>query len=683
MNNHNHHHHNHEKESITHEHHVNNHEPNEHANHTGHEHHHGNFKEIFLRSLPIGLIILWISPLMGINIPFPFQWTFQYSDILASFLATLLIIYGGKPFFQGAIAELKTKQPGMMALVSLGIGVSYLYSVYAVITRYLTGQHIMDFYFEFASLVLIMLLGHWIEMVALGQAGNAQESLAKLLPKDAQVVMADESIEIHPIAHLKVGDVVRVQAGENIAADGIIVKGQSRVNESLLTGEPKPIEKNSGDFVIGGSTNGPGTLDIKVTETGEKSFLSQVQHLVSEAQNQPSRAEDKAKQVAGWLFYIAIGVSLIAFIIWLIIADLQTAVAFAVTTLVIACPHALGLAIPLVVSKSTSLGAARGLLIKNRSVYELTTKANTMILDKTGTLTTGEFKVLQVESLDSSFSQEEIVGLLAGIEAGSSHPIAQSILDYSNKQAITPIPFEQMEVISGQGVSGITQGSYYRLISEKTFSKPLTFKAIEGATTSILMKEDVAIGVVSLGDELKHSSHQFITILKEKGITPIMATGDNDSAAKIVAQQLGIDYRANQSPQDKYTLVESLKKQGNTVIMVGDGINDAPSLALADVGVAIGAGTQVAIDSADVVLTQSEPGDIESFIELSFQTHKKMNQNLLWGAGYNFFAIPIAAGLLAKWGIIISPAMGATLMSLSTIIVALNAMTLNINKTKN
>ena len=650
----------------------------DHSQMDNHHAHHGDFKKIFLRSLPIGLIIMWISPLMGLEIPFPFQYTFPYSDIVAIILSTVLIIYGGKPFFQGAVKEFKQKSPGMMALVSMGLGVSYLYSIYAITMRYITHMHYMDFLFEFASLILIMLLGHWIEMVALGNAGDAQESLAKLLPKQAQVLLEGDLIEERPVAELKVGDIVRVQAGENVPADGVILRGDSRINESLLTGESKPVEKNEGDLVIGGSTNGSGVLFVKVSQTGDASFLSQVQNLVAEAQNQPSRGENRAKRVAGWLFYIAVFAALTALIAWVIFADLPTAISFTVTTLVIACPHALGLAIPLVVARSTSLGASRGLLVKNREAYELTTKADVMILDKTGTLTTGEFKVLDIGILDNQYKEEDILALLAGIEAGSSHPIAQSIIDYAKEKNVSPINFDSAEVVSGQGVTGTSQGAKYALISLKAYGQATSIEVLQGATMSVLTKDGQGIGTVSLGDELKTTSKELIEVLKDKGITPMMATGDNDSAAKGIAQELGIEYHANQSPQDKYNLVEGLKNEGKTVIMVGDGVNDAPSLALADVGVAIGAGTQVAIDSADVVLTQSEPGDIESFIELSFRTNRKMNQNLAWGAGYNFIAIPIAAGLLASWGITISPAFGAILMSLSTIIVAINAMTLKL-----
>lgn len=668
-------HHEHHEHNQHHEHHGHH---GDHEHHGGHDHHHhGNFKELFLKSLPLAIPILILSPMMGLTLPF--QFTFQYSDILVGILSTILLIYGGKPFYQGAIDEFKQKSPRMMALVSLGISVSYLYSIYAVIIRYTSGEHVMDFFFEFASLVLIMLLGHWIEMKAVGAAGDAQKSLAELLPKDAHVVLEDGSIEIRPVTELVVGDIVRVQAGENVPADGVIVRGESRVNEALLTGESKPVEKNIGDIVIGGSTNGEGILYIKVQETGDKSFISQVQTLISQAQNQPSRAEGLANKVAGLLFYIAVIVAAIAFVIWLIITDLQTAIIFTVTTLVIACPHALGLAIPLVVARSTSLGASRGLLVKNREALELANKADVMVLDKTGTLTTGEFKVLALDVISSKYSKDEVTALIAGIEGGSSHPIAQSIVNYANEQGIKPINFDSIDIISGAGVEGKVNGKHYRLISQKAYGKELNIEVPVGATLSIFVEEGEAIGYVALGDELKETSAGLIKALKANGIEPIMATGDNEKAAKAVAEKLGIKYKSNQSPQDKYELVESLKKENKTVIMVGDGVNDAPSLALADVGVAVGAGTQVAIDSADIILTQSDPGDIESFLELSKKTTRKMRENLVWGAGYNIIAIPLAAGILAPVGISLTPAVGAILMSLSTVIVAINAMMLKLD----
>ena len=648
--------------------------------HGGHGHHeHANFKEIFLKSLPIAIPILILSPLMGINLPL--QFTFQYSDIIAAIFATILIVYGGKPFFDGAVGEFKQKAPGMMLLVSLGISVSYLYSIYTVIVRYVTGEHIMDFFFEFASLIMIMLLGHWIEMKAVGDAGDAQKSLAELLPKNAHVVLEDESIETRPIADLKIGDIVRVQAGENIPADGSVVRGVSMVNEAIFTGESKPVEKKVDDLVIGGTTNGDGILFVEVKETGEKSFIAQVQTLIREAEKQPSRAENRADKVAGWLFYIAVSVAILAFIIWIILTDLQTAIMYSVTVLVIACPHALRLAIPLVVARSTSLGASRGLLVKNREALELATRADVMVLDKTGTLTTGDFKVLKIETVGDHYSKNEITALLSGIEAGSSHPIAKSIVSYVDDQEIEPVNFDSIEIIKGAGVEGWVKGKHYQLISKKALNQDQEFEAETppSATLSVLVEDGSAVGTVALGDELKETSIDLINTLKSYGIKPMMATGDNEGAARGVAEKLGIDYESNQSPQDKFDLVESLKVQGNTVIMVGDGVNDAPSLALADVGVAIGAGTQVALDSAGVVLTQSDPADIESFLELAHKTNRKMTQNLIWGAGYNFIAIPVAAGVLAPVGITLTPAVGAILMSLSTIIVAINAMMLRLD----
>ena len=662
--------------------HHDHHAGHDHSGHSGHEHHnHGNFKELFLKSLPLGIIIMFLSPMAGFDLPF--QFTFPYSDIVVAILSTILIIYGGRPFYQGAVDEFKQKEPGMMALVSLGISASYLYSVYTVITSYVTGEHIMDFFFEFASLLLIMLLGHWIEMKAIGDAGDAQAELAKLVPKDAHVVLEDDSIETRPVADLQVGDLIRVQAGENVPADGIIERGESRVNEALLTGESKAVKKGPGDKVIGGSTNGEGVLYIKVNETGDQSFISQVQNLISQAQSQPSRAESIAQKVAGWLFYIAVIVALIAIVVWTLIVDIPTAVKFTVTTLVIACPHALGLAIPLVTARSTSLGASRGLLVKDRQALEITPDADVMILDKTGTLTTGEFKVLDVKLLNDKYTKDEIISLLAGIEGGSSHPIAQSIISFAEQQNIRPASFDSIDVISGAGVEGKASGHRYQLISQKAYGRNLDMDIPKGATLSVLVENDDAIGAVALGDELKPTSKELIQALKKNNVEPIMATGDNEKAAQGVAEDLGIEYRSNQSPQDKYELVKTLKDEGKKVIMVGDGVNDAPSLALADVGIAVGAGTQVAIDSADVILTQSDPGDIESFIELAHKTTRKMKQNLFWGAGYNFIAIPIAAGVLASIGITLTPALGAILMSVSTVIVAINAILLNLDPKNN
>ena len=541
--------------------HQEHHAGHDHSGHGGHDHHHhGNFKELFLKSLPLGIIIMLLSPMAGFDLPF--QFTFPYSDIVVAILSTILIIYGGRPFYQGAVDEFKQKEPGMMALVSLGLSVSYLYSIYTVIASYVTVEQIMDFFFEFASLLLIMLLGHWIEMKAIGEAGDAQEELAKLVPKDAHVVLDDDSIETRPVADLKVGDLIRVQAGENVPADGTIERGESRVNEALLTGESKAVKKGPGDEVIGGSTNGEGVLYIKVLETGDKSFISQVQDLISQAQSQPSRAENIAQKVAGWLFYIAVTAALIAFVVWTLIADIPTAVKFAITTLVIACPHALGLAIPLVTARSTSLGASHGLLVKDREALEIAQDADVMILDKTGTLTTGEFKVLDVKLLNEKYTKEEIISLLAGIEGGSSHPIAQSIISFADQEGISPVSFDSIDVISGAGVEGKANGHQYQLISQKAYGRNLDIDIPKGATLSVLVENDDAIGAVALGDELKATSKELIEALKNNNIEPIMATGDNEKAAQGAAEDLGIEYRSNQSPQDKYELVKTLKEEG-------------------------------------------------------------------------------------------------------------------------
>lgn len=533
----------------------------DHSGHGGHDHHHhGSFKELFLKSLPLGIVIMLLSPMYGFELPF--QLTFPYSDIVVAILSTILIIYGGRPFYQGAVDEFKQKEPGMMTLVSLGLSASYLYSIYAVIITYVTGEHVMDFFFEFASLLLIMLLGHWIEMKAIGEAGDAQAALAKLVPKDAHVVLEDDSIETRPVADLKIGDLIRVQAGENVPADGIIERGESRVNEALLTGESKAVKKGPGDKVIGGSTNGEGVLYIKVLETGDQSFISQVQNLISQAQSQPSRAENIAQKVAGWLFYIAVIVALIAFVVWMIIGDIPTAVTFTIATLVIACPHALGLAIPLVTARSTSLGASRGLLVKDRQALEIAQDADVIILDKTGTLTTGEFKVLDVELFSNKYKKEEIIALLAGIEGGSSHPIAQSIISFAEQQNIRPASFDSIDVISGAGVEGKAGGHRYQLISQKAYGRNLDIDIPKGATLSVLVENDDAIGAVALGDELKPTSKELIKVLKKNNIQPIMATGDNEKAAQGAAEYLEIEYRSNQSPQDKYELVKTLKEEG-------------------------------------------------------------------------------------------------------------------------
>ncbi|WP_018659380.1 copper-translocating P-type ATPase [Allofustis seminis] len=657
------------------------HHEHHHEHHQGceHMHHHGNFKKIFFNSLPLAIAIMVISPMMGIQLPF--QFTFEYSDMLAAILSTILLIYGGRPFYEGAKMEFQEKSPGMMALVAMGLSVSYLYSLWAVAAHYFYQVETMNFFFEFASLILIMLLGHWIEMKTMMEAGDAQKSLAALLPKDAEKIQEDGTTVKVPIQKLQVGDRVRVAVGENVPADGIIVRGQTRINESLLTGESKPVKKEEKMTVIGGSTNETSTFEMEIVEMGEKSFISQVQQLIEQAQRQPSRAEYLAQKVASRLFYIALLVAVVAFFSWLIVADLKVAIRYMVTTLVIACPHALGLAIPMVVARSTHLGAHHGLLVKRREALERATKATVMVLDKTGTLTTGDFKVLDIDNFSDHLSQEKLLALMAGLEEGSSHPIAISILNQAKALAIEPASVTSKKVIAGMGVSGKIQGKKYALISEEAYEDklPSVSPRYKNATRSVLTEEGHAVAIISLGDELKKTSMALIDMLHKQNIRPILSTGDNEQAAQAVADELGIEYYAHQSPEDKYQCIKRLQENGESVIMVGDGINDAPSLTLADVGIAIGAGTQVALDSADVILVQSNPSDIESFMQLAIKTTRKMKENLWWGAGYNFVALPLAAGILAPIGITLTPALGAILMSCSTIIVAINAMLLKLD----
>ncbi len=675
-------------EHINHDHHANHTDHDQHNHHNHHDHHehhnhshHGNFKQLFLISLIPGILLVLISPMMGMKLPF--QFTFPYSDILAIVLATLLLFIGGKPFFSGLISEFKQKSPGMMSLVSLGLTVSYIYSVLAVILRYTSNVEVMDFFFEFASLILIMLLGHWLEMKAVGKAGNAEDSLLELLPKSARLVQSDNTIKEINISEIQVGDTLEVQAGEGIPADAKIIEGQTRINEALLTGESKSVYKTVGDQVIAGSTNGDNRIKIQVNSEQDKSYIYQIKNLLKEAQKQGSRGENLANKISAYLFYISIFAAIISLIVWSLIADFPTGIIYMVTTLVIACPHALGLAIPLVMAKSSSLGAKHGILLKNREAYSIAEKSNVIVLDKTGTLTDGDFKIMDLEILNDNYNETEIYSLLAGIESGSSHPIAQAIIKYAEDKNIKIAQFDSSETIKGKGVIGSYKNSNYELISLNSFKDNLNNESLELSndeeyTSSVLTKDNEAIAIVSLGDQIKESSYSLVKSLKENAMEIIMATGDNEAVAKSVADKLGIKYLSQQTPEDKYALIQKLQSEGNKVIMLGDGVNDAPALKLADLGVAIGTGTKVALDSADVILLNSEPNDLESFIKLSHNTQRKVKQNLFWGAGYNFIAIPLAAGALAWAGITITPAIGAILMSLSTIIVAINAMSLDL-----
>ncbi|ENC9089237.1 copper-translocating P-type ATPase [Staphylococcus pseudintermedius] len=680
------------KNNQEHHHHQHMHESHHpHSHHMHHDdyahHHHGNFKMKFFVSLIFAIPIIIFSPMMGVQLPF--QFTFPGSDWMVLILATILFIYGGQPFLVGAKGEIASKKPGMMTLVTLGISVAYIYSLYAFYLNHFSDAtgHTMDFFWELATLILIMLLGHWVEMNAVGSAGDALKKMAALLPNKVIKVTNNQREEVK-ISDIALNDIVEVKAGESIPTDGMIVRGETAIDESLVTGESKKVQKKPNDQVIGGSINGFGTIQVKVTAVGEASYLSQVMDIIKQAQNDKSRAELLSDKVAGYLFYFAISVGMIAFIIWMLIDNhIDFALERLVTVLVIACPHALGLAIPLVTARSTSIGAHHGLMIKIRSAIETAQHIDYVMMDKTGTLTEGHFSVNHYESFKAGVSDEIVLSLFASLESQSNHPLATSIVDFAKNKNISYVQSQDVRNIPGVGLEGTINGQAYKITNVSyleqngfEYDKALFNKlANQGNSISYLIDEQQAVGIIAQGDQIKESSKQMVTELLVRGITPVILTGDNLAVAEAVAEALGIQHvHAQLMPADKERMIKDYQKQGKKVMMVGDGINDAPSLIRADIGVAIGAGTDVAIDSGDVILVKSDPSDIIHFFTLSKRTMRKMVQNLWWGAGYNIVAVPLAAGILASIGLILSPAVGAILMSLSTVIVAINAFTLKL-----
>ena len=656
--------------------------------HSGHAHHHGNFKVKFFVSLIFAIPIILLSPLMGVNLPF--QFTFPGSEWVVLILSTILFFYGGKPFLSGGKDEIATKKPGMMTLVALGISVAYIYSLYAFYMNNFSSAtgHTMDFFWELATLILIMLLGHWIEMNAVGNAGDALKKMAELLPNSAIKVMDNGQREEVKISDIMTDDIVEVKAGESIPTDGIIVQGQTSIDESLVTGESKKVQKNQNDNVIGGSINGSGTIQVKVTAVGEDGYLSQVMGLVNQAQNDKSSAELLSDKVAGYLFYFAVIVGVISFIVWMLIQnDVDFALERLVTVLVIACPHALGLAIPLVTARSTSIGAHNGLIIKNRESVEIAQHIDYVMMDKTGTLTEGNFSVNHYESFKNDLSNDTILSLFASLESQSNHPLAISIVDFAKSKNVSFTNTQDVNNIPGVGLEGLIDNKTYKITNVSYLDKHklnydddlFTKLAQQGNSISYLIEDQQVIGMIAQGDQIKESSKQMVADLLSRNITPVMLTGDNNEVAHAVAKELGIsDVHAQLMPEDKESIIKDYQSNGNKVMMVGDGINDAPSLIRADIGIAIGAGTDVAVDSGDIILVKSNPSDIIHFLTLSNNTMRKMVQNLWWGAGYNIVAVPLAAGILAFIGLILSPAIGAILMSLSTVIVAINAFTLKL-----
>ncbi len=633
------------------------------------------FKKRFYISLILTLPILALSPMiqhfMGVD------WRFDNDLYILFALSTVVFFYGGWPFLTGGIAELKDRNPGMMTLIALAISIAYGYSTLVVF-----GWNGNQLFWELATLVVIMLLGHWIEMRSIMGASNALEQLVKLMPSEAHKLDEHGNVTDVPLADIRNKDRVLVKPGEKIPVDGIIAEGKSAIDESMLTGESIPVEKEAGSEVIGGSVNKEGSLIIEVEKTGEESYLSQVITMVKEAQESKSRTQDLTNRAAKWLFYLALVAGFTTLFAWLALGyPFDVAIERMVTVMVITCPHALGLAAPLVVAVSTSISAKQGLLIRNRADFEGARNLNAVVFDKTGTLTKGEFGVTDIVS-ESHYTDEEVLQLAAAIEQNSEHPIAAGIVASAKEKGIPIGRATDFESITGKGIEGKVDGRKVNVVSpgyveshKLSYDRGLFNKlSEEGKTVVFVLVEDRLAGMVALADIVRDAAKEAVTALKAKGIQSIMLTGDNKKVANWVAAQLDIDdVYAEVLPDDKASQIKNIKAKGWRVAMTGDGVNDAPALATADLGIAIGTGTDVAMETADVVLVKSNPNDVVALIDLSKKTYRKMVQNLWWATGYNIFAIPLAAGVLAPWGIVVSPAIGAVFMSLSTIIVAINA----------
>ena len=654
-----------------------------HAAHTGHDKHAGHtpemFRDRFFVSLLLTLPILYFSE--------HFQDWFGYraaqfpgSAWVNPVLGTILYFYGGLVFLKGALRELRARTPGMMTLIALRITAAYGYSL--AVSLGLPGK---PFYWELATLIDVMLLGHWLEMASVQAASRALEELSKLMPTTAHRILGDR-IEDIPVSALKEGDLILIRPGEQVPADGVVVEGASTMNEAFLTGESRPVPKEPGDEVIAGAVNGEGALKVRVTRTGEATTLSQILRLVQEAQASRSRFQALADRVAGWLFYIALTLGTLTFLVWLALGrDFNFALSLAVTVVVIACPHALGLAIPLVTVNATALAAKNGILVRNREAFERGREIRFVALDKTGTLTEGRFAVRAVYAHETS--EEEALSLAAALEALSEHPLAQAIVEAAEGKGLPRPEVRDFQAVPGKGVEGTLGGKRYR-VGRPEWAEELGLKVSEplkrglkeaearGESVVALMDEARVLALLALADRIRPSAKEAIRRLKAMGITPVMITGDAEAVARTVAQELGIErYHARVLPEDKARRVRELKREGPTAF-VGDGINDAPALLEADLGIAIGAGTNVAIEAADLVLVESDPLDVVRALTLARATYAKMVQNLFWATGYNAIALPLAAGVAYPWGIVLSPAVGALLMSLSTVAVAVNAMLL-------
>jgi len=669
--------------------HAHEHQSTPHAAHDVHQedghgdHHEGmiaDFKRRFFVSLGLTVPILLLSDMIQEWAGFDLSFTYDQETLFV--LATIVYLYGGWPFLKGSIDELRARNPGMMMLIGLAISVAYFYSV-AIVFGYGDGH---DFFWELATLIVIMLLGHWVEMRSIMGASNALQELVRLLPSIAHRLTGEDTEDV-PVSAIRKGDLILVKPGEQVPVDGTMLKGHTTVDESMLTGESLPVEKGAGDLVIAGSINQEGSMTIETTDTGESTYLSKVIELVSEAQQSKSRTQNLANRAAKLLFFIAVGAGVLTFAIWLMLGyPLSMAVERMVTVMVISCPHALGLASPLVVAVSTALSAKRGLLIRNRTQFEEARQLEAIIFDKTGTLTQGNFGVTDLKP-QTPYTEEELLRLAADVEMASQHPLARGILQAAEERRLAFDPVDSFESITGVGLQGriddvlvqVVSPRYVRqqdiLIEEEAFEQ----LSASGKTVVFVLRDGVLVGMIALADMVREEARDTVSALRERGVRSIMLTGDNRKVAHWVADQLGIDeVYAEVLPDDKSRQVKKIQAEGRKVGMVGDGINDAPALAQADVGIAIGSGTDVAVETADIVLVRSNPGDVLSVLDLSRNTYNKMIQNLWWAAGYNIVALPLAAGVLAPIGILLSPAVGAVLMSLSTVIVALNARTLRI-----
>ncbi len=650
-----------------------------HADHTGHEE---MFRRRFWICLALSIPVLLLSPTLqewfGFSIP-----TFPLSEWIAPILAVVIFVYGGAPFLQMAIPELQKRQPGMMTLIALAISVAFLYSVAALFFN--LG---MGFFWELVTLIDVMLLGHWLEMRSVRQASGALNELAKLIPDTAERVRADGGVEQIRTDALRVNDLALVRPGASIPADGIVAEGQSDVNEALLTGESKPVSKRVGDKVIAGALNGVGSLRVRVTATADDTALAGIMRLVEQAQQSKSRTQILADKAAGWLFYIALAFAALTAVAWTLALGFNAQVIERVATvLVIACPHALGLAIPLVVAITTSLAARNGILVRDRLALEQARAINVVIFDKTGTLTQGAQGIVGMATADAQ-SKAQALALAAAIEGDSEHIVARGLRAAAKAKNLALPPVAQFEALKGRGVRAQWNGetAYVggpRLLEmlqlEPTGAlKDFTVQTdARGQTVVYLARDAQLIAAFALADVIRPESKQAVKRLQALGIEVAMLTGDSRAVAKSVAAELGIDtFFAEVLPENKDAQVAAFQAQGKRVAMVGDGVNDAPALTRADVGIAIGSGTDVAVESAGIILAQNNPLDVVKIIELSRASYHKMVQNLLWATGYNVVALPLAAGLLAPFGILLSPAVGALFMSVSTIIVALNAQLL-------